>query len=76
MTISSVMLRSWHNQTARLVGGKIVLAALCGLISVFALVFGYFATREFVYPMLSSFPMGRSGAAVLVGLIFTNVSVM
>ena len=70
------MLRSWHNQMVRLVGGRAVLSALCALTCLFALVFGYFATREFVYPMLSSFPGGRSGAAVLMGLIFTNVSVM
>ncbi|HSL00824.1 MAG TPA: hypothetical protein VK869_10840 [Rubrobacteraceae bacterium] len=73
--ISSVIVRSWSNQAARAVGGRSVLALLCGLLALVAVVFGYFATREFIYPTFSSFSANESAVAILMGLLLTNVSV-
>jgi hypothetical protein len=76
LSISSVVARCWFNQASKAVGGRSVLALLCGSLAVVAAVFGYFATREFIYPMLSSFSADESSVTTLIGLVLTNISVV
>lgn len=70
------MILSWRNQMSKLVGGRKVLLFLGCLVSLFAAIFGYFATREFVYPMLTSLPKDEATSARLAGLLFSNISVV
>lgn len=74
--ISSVVVRSWSNQASKAVGGRWVLALLCGFLALVAIVFGYFVTREFIYPTFSSFSADERAVVTLMGLLLTNVSIV
>lgn len=67
---------SWRNQMAKLVGGRKVLLFLGCLVSFLAAAFGYFATSEFVQPLLASLPGDDAIIARLAGLLFSNIAVV
>lgn len=74
--ISSVIVRSWSNQASKAVGGRSVLALICGSLALVAVVFGYFLTTEFIYPTFSAFSADRRALVTLIGLLLTNVSIV
>lgn len=76
LSVSSIIVRSWSNQASKAVGGRAILAFLCGFVALVALVFGYLVTKEFIYPTFGAFSADKAAVVVLTGLILTNVSVM
>ncbi len=76
LSISSVVVRSWSNQASKAVGGRSVLALICGFVAIIAVVFGYFVTKDFVYPTFSSFSADETAVVTLIGLVLTNISVV
>lgn len=75
-SISRAVVGCWLNQASKAVGGRSVLALSCGSLALFAAVFGYFATKELIYPAFSSFSRDTAAVTAVVMLALMNVSVM
>ena len=75
-SISSVIVRSWRNQLAKLVGGNPVVRILCGIFAVGLLVLWCLTVREFVMPLFGGFSVDTNTFVAINGLLLTNISLV
>jgi hypothetical protein len=75
-SISSVIVRSWRNQLARLVGGNPVVLALCAIFAVTLLVLWSLTVREFILPLFGGFSADTNMFVSVNSLLLTNISLV
>ena len=75
-SISNVIVRSWRNQLARLVGGNPVVLVLCGVFAVALLALWCLGVREFVLPLFGSFSADTNVFVAVNSLLLTNISLV
>lgn len=75
-SISSVIVRSWRNQLARLVGGNPVVLALCAIFALLLLALWGLTVREFVLPLFGGFSADTRLFAAVNSLLLTNISLV
>jgi hypothetical protein len=75
-SISSVIVRSWRNQLAKLVGGNPVVLVLCGVFALGLLVLWCLAVREFILPLFGGFSAETNVFVAVNSLLLTNISLV
>ncbi len=75
-SISSIIVRSWRNQLARLVGGNRVVLALCGIFACVLLALWCLTVREFLLPLFGGFSAGANLFVSVNSLLLTNISLV
>ena len=75
-SISSVIVRSWRNQLARLVGDNPVVRVLCGIFAVAFIILWCLTVREFVLPLFGGFSADTNMFVAINGLLLTNISLI
>ena len=71
--ISSVIVRSWRNQLARLVGGNPVVLVLCSVFALVLLVLWWLTVKEFVLPLFGGFSADTNLFVAINSLLLTNI---
>lgn len=75
-SISSVIVRSWRNQMAGLVGGNPVVLALCGIFAIVLLALWCLTVREFLLPLFGGFSADANLFVSVNSLLLTNISLV
>ena len=75
-SISSVIVRSWRNQLAKLVGSNPVVLVLCGVFAVALFALWCLGVREFVLPLFGSLSADTNVFVAVNSLLLTNISLV
>lgn len=75
-SISSIIVRSWRNQLAKLVGSNPVVLVLCGVFAVALLALWCLGVREFVLPLFGGLSADTDVFVAVNSLLLTNISLI